>query len=251
MKQEITERFFNTRNALITSLSEDIAQTLTTWQKGNKRSGLILAGGTTPRPLYSALAQSHLHWPLIDLSLSDDRLVETGSKLSNEYFLQQDLLGKVSSEVRFFSLLNSPLNEALKFPQDMARLINDRTALNGLDTYAVLGMGSDGHIASLFPDCKNSRASLNQTREGHRQATAPLILTFSPVAPKRRISIGFSAITSWTKTVLLITGEDKKQRYLHCKNAAPDTAAYQLPVSYLLRSNRTPKQCNLEIYWAP
>ncbi|PCI50466.1 MAG: hypothetical protein COB51_03255 [Moraxellaceae bacterium] len=267
MEKNIVEIFFDTKPKLYDGLCCRIQQTLTTWLREKEYCGLVLPGGQTPRPLYAKLAASDLDWSKIYISLSDERCVAADNELSNEAFLRKELLDKIGPEVLFQSLVVSDNNESKDFDA-LLKYMNQWTSFN---TFSVLGMGDDGHIASLFPDCEASMESINQTFNKHfpeahnsgenylisktgkseNKSSPPLVLTRAPKEPKQRISASFNTLRSHTKTVLLITGDEKMQLYLECKNATPNSSAYSLPVAHLLRSSVGLESQTLDLYWAP
>lgn len=262
MEKNIVEILFDSKAKLYNSLCFTIQQTLTTWLTENEHCGLVLPGGQTPRPLYSKLATSDLDWSKIYISLSDERRVAADNELSNEAFLRKELLDKIGPNALFHSLLVSDTNESKEF----GALLKYMNQWTGFNTFSVLGMGDDGHIASLFPGCEASMKSIHQASitqnpdancfaseagKNENISMPPLLLTRAPKEPKQRISASFNTLRSYTKTVLLITGDDKMQLYLECKNATPDSFAYSLPVAHLLRSSVGFKKETLDLYWSP
>ena len=246
------DHFFVTKALLFDRLCCTIKQTIETWLNEDKQCGLVLPGGQTPRPLYDKLVRSNLDWPKIHIALSDERCVAVNNLQSNEYYLRKDLLDKLRCKIQFHSFAESRLSSHQSFDE----LLNSMTCWTEFKTIAILGMGNDGHIASLFPGCEYSKASLNQFF--HQQTTykqprlyPPLVLTYAPQEPKQRISASFSTLNSWTRIILLITGEEKKRLYLSCKSAIPNSVAYSLPVAHLLRAKLGSEQNSFELYWAP
>jgi 6-phosphogluconolactonase len=102
----------------------------------------------------------------------------------------------------------------------------------------VLGMGEDGHIASLFPGSPDIAAELDP-------ATAPgCVATIAPSSPHERLSLNVAALLETRRIALLITGNAKWQVYQRALEPGP---AAELPVRAILKQQRVP----LTVYWAP
>jgi 6-phosphogluconolactonase len=101
---------------------------------------------------------------------------------------------------------------------------------------ALLGMGEDGHFASLFPDAENLQEGLDVDS---RQLCVPVQTAASPYP---RVSLTLSALSRSDEIVLLIFGDAKRDVYETAK-----TSTNGNPVSHLLRQKRAP----VHVYWAP
>jgi 6-phosphogluconolactonase len=157
------------------------------------------AGGSTPRRLYQYLAQPALagllDWSRIHLFWGDERCVPSNDPQSNYRMIRESFLDHV------------PMPASNIFPIDVT-LDPERAAI----TYAavlgekpldliLLGMGDDGHTASLF-------LTTPRLREESRLAIA----TRSPLPPVNRISLSLRAINAARKVIFLILGEHKADR---------------------------------------
>lgn len=160
---------------------------------------LALAGGTTPGKLYSMLATSpwrdRVPWQRIEVFWGDERCVPPDDPTSN-YRMAHDVL-----------LAHVPVAPAqvhrMRGEIDPARAVEEYAAVLGtgpLDL-ALLGMGSDGHTASLFPDTPNLETE-------QRKVAA----TRSPVAPFERISLTLPVFNGARAVVFLVTGREKAPR---------------------------------------
>ena len=107
----------------------------------------------------------------------------------------------------------------------------------GLDMI-LLGMGDDGHTASLFPGSPNLRSALNPA------AAAGCVGMWAPSAPQPRLSLNVSALLDSRHIVILIAGESKLRAYLAAGAAGP---MEDMPVRAVLRQQRAP----VEVIWAP
>jgi 6-phosphogluconolactonase len=102
----------------------------------------------------------------------------------------------------------------------------------------VLGMGDDGHTASLFPDSPNLELALDEA------AAAGCIGMRSPTLPEARLSLNLRALLDSRRIVILITGESKWRTYIA---ALQPGAVERMPVRAVLRQRRTP----VEVLWSP
>ncbi len=194
------------------------------------RARLLLSGGKTPAPVYAALARMPLPWDRIDIALVDERWLQPGDTDSNAWLVRKTLLSQATG-AHFEALTRE------------GRSIDDMVAAANLHgrqpaDAVVLGMGDDGHTASLFPRSPNLANALNAA------AAAGCVGTRSPVAPHPRLSLNLSALLDARRIVLLIAGEAKWSTYLAAEAAG---AVEDMPVRAVLRQRRTP----VEVMWSP
>ncbi len=165
-------------------------------ERGNCR--LALAGGNTPRPVYQRLAQADLagtiEWTHVHVFWGDERCVPSNDDASNYRMAYSALLAHVP-----VTEANVHRIEGERGPAEAARRYAETLGDQPLDV-VLLGMGSDGHTASLFPDAPDL-------------ATAERVIpTHSPVAPVDRVSISLRAINGAREVYLLVSGADKAER---------------------------------------
>lgn len=111
------------------------------------QASLIVSGGNTPKPLFAALSQADLDWSKVVISLADDRWVDTNDAASNDKLVREYLLVGNAAAATFISLKHdfADANDAVSACE--AALSNVKMPFDVL----ILGMGEDGHTASLFP----------------------------------------------------------------------------------------------------
>lgn len=204
----------------IESLSQGFAEYATTMLQQalihKPQVTLVVPGGSTPRHFLPILAQCALPWDRITVTLSDERWVDPSHEQSNERLVRTHLLAHLPESTRLVGLKTQHQN-----PFDALDDIHDR--LNSLPlplSLTVLGLGEDGHIASLFPGMNADAFPLH-----HCIVAAP------PAAPSLRVSLSLDVLAVSEHIVLVITGETKRQ-LLDRVIRSPDP---QLPIAWLLQ----------------
>ena len=184
-------------------------------------ASLVATGGRSPGPIYDRLSAADLDWSRVTVTLSDERCVADDHPDSNARLVRSRLLTGPAAEARFLPLWPAP----------------DLAALNAVIPFdaVMLGMGEDGHIASLIPGDTGLEGALT-TADLLREV--PAALGRPPLA---RITLTLSAILNARAIFLLIAGEAKREvieRVL---------AGEDLPVGRLIAhaDNR------LRIFWTP
>lgn len=186
------------------------------------RASFIATGGRTPEAAYDILARAILPWDKVAITLTDERWVDPGSAESNERLVRDRLLVENAAQAFFL-----PLKSSAATPQDGVEEAERRIGPMLLADVVLLGMGEDGHVASLFPDGLVEAEGL-----------AVGVDAAEPAPPQPRLSLTLQALQPRRLTVLLISGEAKR-RVLE--------AADDLPVHKLLA--RTKAQ--VRVLWSP
>lgn len=166
--------------------------------RGGVRS-LVLAGGSTPRRAYQLLSEWPLSWGRATVLFGDERCVAPDHPDSNYWMAKQELLDRV-----FPGTVHRMPGEL--GAEDAATLYDPVVhALSPLDL-VLLGMGPDGHTASLFP--------------GHRALTAAgyaVAVHEAPKPPPDRVSLTLGALREARRVVFLVTGGDKAEALLRAQ----------------------------------
>lgn len=190
---------------------------------------LAVSGGRSPVPLFHALRDADLDWSRVLITLVDERCVAPGHADSNERLVREHLLAGRAVAARFAGLVRDPA--------DIAGSVAAANAAARPITVALLGMGEDGHTASLFPGAPELAAGLDPANPAHYLAVTP------PAAPHTRISLTLAALLQSRRLVLAIAGPIKRRVF----DAAGAALSPDLPVSALVHQTRVP----LDVYWAP
>lgn len=215
-------------------LAEDLRQAVS--RRGV--ATLAVSGGGTPRPLFQRLRKMALPWSQISVTLADERFVPPDHPDSNEAFVRHELLQDRAAKAPFVGLW-SPADHAGQAAQaaesTLARLPWP------LDV-VILGMGGDGHTASLFPDRRTSQDNLVLGFD--LESARRCIDMYPSEAPHDRLSLTLPALVDCRRLVLHITGQGKR-RVLQQALAGGDD--HELPIRAVLRQTRRP----VEVFWAP
>lgn len=221
---------FADHDALADAAADVIGQALT----APGARGFVATGGGTPGPTYDRLARRGLDWSRLTVTLSDERWVEPASPESNERLIRERLLVDRAAAARFM-----PLRTSGASPE--ADAIAAEPGLRELAPFdaVLIGMGEDGHIASLFPGAPGLASGLDP--DGERLCVGVERAGLAPFVP--RISLTVRALLESRLIVLLISGEAKRAVVERVRL----DSAYAPPVAAVLRQGRVP----VRILWAP
>ncbi|MEM9232979.1 MAG: 6-phosphogluconolactonase [Pseudomonadota bacterium] len=189
-------------------------------------ASFVASGGGTPKPVYGRLSMdTSVPWDKITVTLSDERMAPSAAKVSNAEMLRLHLVRDAANEATFIPLDDTSALDDVSAPFDVV----------------LLGMGADGHFASIFPEGEGMDAAL--------AANAPRLVETTPSplppeAPYPRISLSLEAIRRSRSVFLMISGDSKREIY---DRAASDDPAGDLPIRKLLHDPDLP----LSTFWAP
>lgn len=183
-------------------------------------ASLALAGGSTPKPVYAALARCALDWSKVVVTLTDERLVPATHVDSNARMLRETLLSGDAAAARFVPF-------ATEAPDPVAATAAALEAVPMPFDLVLLGMGTDGHIASLFPDAEGLAEGL----EGDAAIVAVL-----PPGALGRLSLTMATLRQ-ARDWWLVIGSDKRPALATAREDGPIAA---MPVRALLRDERVP-----------
>ena len=173
---------------------------------------IALPGGATPGPVFARLSSQNLDWPSVTLWPTDERIVSPAHKASN--------IGALMKAFAATGARLQPLAAGQPVPQfDLVWL----------------GMGADGHIASLFP-------SLNPDPDAPAGVFRATPEPLPPEAPFERLTMSLAALANARQIILVVRGDAKRGLLVDAAAGAND-----LPVARLLRS----ATCPVTAYWSP
>lgn len=227
-------RRFADMDCLARTLAAEISSGLSIAIDERGAASLVVPGGGTPGPLFEALARRQLTWSQVTVGQTDERWVAPESDASNELQIRRHLLQHEAREAIWAGLWNDA--PTLVEAADAAGRRYDKIS-RPFDV-VLLGMGDDGHVASLFPGDVDIAAKLDP------MGTAICVVGTAPVAPYERLSLGLSALVACRRLILLIRGESKLQLL---RSSGKSDAGAQLPVHAVLAA----AGLAVEVVWAP
>lgn len=220
MVGHITQHDFATAQDSADALAEDVATVLHAAIQERGTAKLAISGGKSPIPFFHALREKDVEWSRVIITLVDDRQVPEDSPLSNAALVRREMLADRAASAQFVPLTGPHTEQHIHPPFDSV----------------VLGMGTDGHTASLFP---------GQAMDGVKGEQI-LAITPDPLpveAPVARWSWSFSALSSAHHLALLISGAEKRAVL---ERALTQSNPQALPISAFLHTPSLP----ITIYWS-
>jgi 6-phosphogluconolactonase len=212
--------------ALTQALGDALRATLGA-RAASARATLAVSGGTSPRRLLETLSHSPLEWSRIDVTLVDDRWVAEDDPDSNARLVRETLLRHAARAARF-----APLVDMAQEPSRHVALLN-RDLERALPDVAVLGMGEDGHTASIFADAPEWLEATS--------TSAPFVLVHPASAAHARVSWSLAALKRVGRLFLLIAGEPKLEVL---KRAAAE------PLPQAISKLANDDKVVLDVYWS-
>jgi len=196
------------------------------------RARLLLSGGSTPGPVYRALARAPLDWDRIDVALVDERWLQPGDPDSNSYLVRTTLLQDKAANARFETLTRAgrSIEQAVAAANLHANQVPDAV---------VLGMGDDGHTASLFPGLRGLEQLLASPN--------PYVSVDAAGCPgagpwARRISLTPAGLAPSRMRLLLIRGEHKRRLFEQAMDGSD-------PIELPIRMAFTTPGARLRVHW--
>lgn len=186
---------------------------------------LALSGGRSPIPVLRALSASEMDWGKVIVTLVDERWVAPDHADSNERLIRENLLLGHAADARFVPMKNAAADAHAGQAECEAAIATLPWPLD----VAVLGMGEDGHTASLFPDARELAEGL--TTQALTLAVTP------PAAPHQRMSLSAHAILSSRHILLQIGGAAKRTVYDRARAGGP---VAELPIRLALCQDDVP-----------
>lgn len=195
-------------------------------------ASMIVSGGTAPRPLFRALRLLPVPWYLVTIVPSDERWVPVDDNDSNEGMIRRELLSGEPGFAHFVSLYRRDSGAPESLPALRASLAEVRRPFDAV----VLGMGADGHTASLFPDSPDICQAL--------RSDAECVVQKIPGLPHSRVSLTMRSLLDAHEINLLFFGAAKRAVYEESLRPGP---IEEYPVRALVQQDRVP----VNVYWAP
>ena len=174
-----------------------------------QNASIAVPGGTSPIKIFNELSKQKLDWSKVQITLVDDRLVDPDNDHSNQKLINDYLLKNDAKKSKFFPLNKNLIkDDNFKFPLDIC----------------LLGIGNDGHFASLFPNMINNTNMLDPKS---KSSIDEVKANGNPFIP--RISMNLPLILSSNLIILLIKGKLKQEVLREAYNNK------NIPLYYLLK----------------
>lgn len=190
---------------------------------------IALSGGNSPKGLFSLLSKNYaeeIPWERIHFWWGDERCVAPGNEQSNYKMTKDLLLSKVALPSENIHRVRGeavPEEEAIRYSEEMEKTLNSRGKDPVFDLI-ILGLGDDGHTASIFPD----QLELFE----HEQSCA---VAQHPLSGQKRITITGNVLNNANQIFFLVTGKSKAMRISEIMNDSE--AAKLLPAYYISPTN--------------
>ncbi len=223
---------FEDRVTLIGALTQFVIDELAQGINERGQSSMLLSGGTTPGPLYEKLSVADLDWEKVWFAPTDERWVEPDHEDSNERLIRNTLLQNNAKMANYIGL-----KSAGETPEEGQSETEEKLSKLPLPIDIVLlGMGEDGHFASLFPNLPDTEKAMDSACS---TLCHPVRRGDSDVD---RMTITLNGILNARHIVLLCFGSNKLEVF----DRANGEVNKSLPISVLLAQNDVP----VSLYWA-
>jgi 6-phosphogluconolactonase len=227
----LTEEFFPSRLLASRAAARQITAAIERSLVNASETAVIVSGGSTPEHCYEILANTALPWDKVNILPSDERCVPVDHEASNEGMLRRSLMTNRATHATLVSIYDQGLP-----PEDQCGALCEK--LNSLPlpfSTSLLGMGADGHFASLFADWEGLNEGLDPDTERR------CMLVSTAASPQSRITLTMSTLLQSREILLLFFGDTKREVYEQAKLPESD-----YPLSGLLQQQRTP----VRVIWA-
>ncbi len=207
----------------VNKIVESLSQIITGLLNNQEMVVLAVSGGKSPIALFHKLSNVELAWDKIIITLVDERVIDNED--SNELLVKTNLLINKAQNARFIGLFNNATGTNL-----LENLEEDVPTID----IAILGMGEDGHTASIFPNCAELKDALDLTNSYKYMVLHPTTAKYS------RISLTLKSIVNIKHLFLSINGELK----LNVFKEAIKGKNLNYPISYVFSLRD-----DVHVYW--
>ncbi len=218
---------FEDDSVLARSLAAEIAECLRKAIRARGQARIVLSGGTTPQKTYLFLSKEDVMWERVEITLADERWVPSSHPRSNHCLLNMTLFEMLENKPRFVPLYRDDVE-----PADAIKDINAAVGkiVRPFDL-VLLGMGNDGHTASLFPQGDQLEQSLD--------LDDPLLARVinAPGAAEPRVTLTLKALTDARRIILAFSGQKKFETFEKVMAGGPQE---DMPIRAVLRHADAP-----------
>lgn len=223
---------FSDTASLNAAFAKRVAELLKRAIESRGQASLLVSGGRTPLPFFQQLKEEKIDWSKVIVSLADERWVAADDTASNEKLVTENLLQGNAASAKFLSLKTNDANAQMAIKE-----LTDRfSQVTRPFDVVILGMGEDGHTASLFPCSEQIEQGLD------RNNTETFIAVTPGEAPHQRMSFTFTALMNSKNLFLHLTGDAKKAVF---EQALAGNDELEMPIRAFLHNT------DIELIWAP
>lgn len=223
--QNLRENIFTNKAELEQKLANEISQKLNLELKNKGEATLLVSGGSTPKKLYEILSNKKIDWKNVSVGLIDERFVATDTTESNELFIKNTLLKNKAADAKFIGLVFDLDN----YEENLKVAILKNKAFYKSITCSILGMGLDGHTASLFPN--SQKVYTEDSIFGEKI----IINTKATSEPSKRISYTKTKILRSKHLFLYFNGKEKLDVFNSAKESNDSSIK---PISAFIHQNK-------------
>jgi 6-phosphogluconolactonase len=218
----MTDHAFADDESLARQLANDVAAALIRRLAATGSAALVVSGGRTPVAFLRELAARPVEWSAVHVTLADERCVPTDNPASNQRLVRDTFAGTPASQARLIEIDATATDAVRLWDAALAALPRPFAAV-------VLGMGDDGHFASLFPGMPGLALALDTTRP------PTVVAGLAPTEPRDRLSLTLAALLDTDLLALHITGPAK---LAVLQRASTPGSVLEMPVRALLRQRQ-------------
>ena len=215
-------KIFPQPKALAKAVTEELQNSSSQAKKAKQRFNLVLAGGSTPRTVYEFLAQSEfknsISWDAIHFFWGDERCVPPDHEDSNYLMARQALLDPLAIHQQNIHRIcgeNDPSDEASRYAQEIKRHCHGASGETPRFDWILLGLGTDGHTASLFPGVKPLE-----------DPSGLCAVAVHPESGQKRITLTNKVLNQAKRVSFIVTGASKAQVVAEILNQSPQYQNY-------------------------
>lgn len=216
---------------------ETIAAALARVLDNKGRARLLLSGGSTPLPVYARLGRTDLEWSRVDIGLVDERDVRADDDGSNARLVRASLVAALADagiDAHFHAL-----RERAVGLEDAVADANSDAAVDPAGAVVVLGMGDDGHTASLFPGSADLERVLADPLP---YAVLDARGCVGAGRHRHRLTLTRRGLDAAAARILLLRGEAKRRVFDEARASGPREA---LPIRFAIDAPGPP----LDVVW--
>ena len=214
------------REMMMLGLANTLAGELADFTRREGRASFCVPGGTTPGPIFDTLSGVDLEWRKISIFLNDERWVPENNPRSNTALIRQRLIRGRAATANLI-----PLYADTALPEDSLDALSEGLAPHLPISVLLLGMGTDMHTASLFPDADRLADAL--------ASDAPILLPMrADAAGEPRMTLSARVLKDAMSCHILITGTEKRAAL----ERAQHLTEFEAPVKAVL--------ANATVHWA-